>query len=189
MTLNLQTQSPLFKLSGELRNRIYEQVSIDHPNNHEPSLFATCNQIRSEGLKLFYATHTFLFPAKQLEPSEKQPTAYHHLLTSVAAEKAERIEHLRFQVQNQERYFTNPDAEAIFVDIKIHAGRAEVVSAGFSPPGVSQKATEKLEKARRDLNAAWKAHENPTKVGLLRTLLALVPQEVRMEGERDRGLQ
>lgn len=99
------------------------------------------------------------------------------------------IEYLRFQVQNQERYFTNPDAEAIVVDIEIHAGGAEVVSAGFSPQGVSQKATEKLEKAKRDLNAAWKAHASPTKVGLLRTLLALVPQEVRMEGERDWGVQ
>ena len=184
MAVSLQVQSPLFKLSGELRNRIYEQVSINHPNNHEPALFLTCRQIRNEGRKLFYATHTFVLSAKD-RMNRMDPTNYQHFLTRLGVDKAAMIEHLRIEVGNNLRHFQNPQAESVFVDVRVDAGKAEVLSACFSHEGVSKKAVGTLETAKNALNAAWATHENPTKIGLLRTLPALVPQKVKVGDGND----
>jgi hypothetical protein len=59
-----QSDSPLLKLPGELRNRIYRfaiikpvSIELDIPRwqDHQPAFVRTCKQIRIEALRLFYA--------------------------------------------------------------------------------------------------------------------------------------
>lgn len=58
--------SPLFRLPGELRNKIYEYaltndqpVLVNSEGFEVPTLLSTCHAIRSEAMSLFYLHNTF----------------------------------------------------------------------------------------------------------------------------------
>lgn len=60
---NLTGGIGLLGIAPELRNHIYSYVvaSQDGISNAQPALFATCRQIRNEGLGLFYTDHISVF--------------------------------------------------------------------------------------------------------------------------------
>ena len=69
-----------------------------------------------------------------------------------------------------------------YIDVVVDAEKAEVLSAAFSTfEDVIKEDVEALEKARVALNNAWAAHSNPNKPGMLRTLAALVPIDVKVQ--------
>ena len=63
-------QSPLLRLPGELRNKIYEYVLVeDYPIDvfpgmtQPPALLATCKTIRNEGIVIWVSNNLFDFPS------------------------------------------------------------------------------------------------------------------------------
>jgi len=68
--------SPLLKLPGELRNRIYRltlasgpdsEVRIDEGDVPEPNLLLTCHEIRAEAISIYYGKNLFRTPIKNLD--------------------------------------------------------------------------------------------------------------------------
>lgn len=185
-TMHQRPQSPLFALPAELRNRIYEHAALAQKSNKEPSILCTCRQIRCEGLKLFYAAHAFNFLAEIGSLQRWDAKEYHHFLTSLGANKAVWIEHLRFQLADEYDYLMGRKVEELFIDVTLDANKAEVGRASYSRGDVAAENVAALQNATMALNSAWTAHPNPTKAGLLRTLPALVPLEVTIgDGRAD----
>lgn len=63
-------QSPLLKLPGELRNRIYRSALLEQPYVTvgraafvEPGLLLVCHQIRREAAPIYYGENKFRIPA------------------------------------------------------------------------------------------------------------------------------
>ncbi|KAM0715529.1 hypothetical protein Q7P37_009027 [Cladosporium fusiforme] len=76
-----RTRSPLISLPGELRNRIYRytlvrarSIEIDAStwSTHQPSLLATCRQIRAEALPIFYVENRISAEIRDWDPVVKQ---------------------------------------------------------------------------------------------------------------------
>lgn len=179
MPANQQEQSPLFGLPAELRNRIYEIVSIVHTSNAEPALFSTCRKIREEGLELFYTTHTFSFKAAKSFSGPWPAERYHHFLTCLGASKAIMIEHLAFHIRCQKALERDTSGEMTHVAVTLDARTPRILDARFSRGNVAKEHVAALNEARDGLNAVWQGH--PSKVGILRTLPALVPRKIRIE--------
>lgn len=67
---NMDQHSPLLNLPAELRNHIFKLAVVkDHPieiyswvAHRKAALLATCKQIRSEALAIYYGENTFIFP-------------------------------------------------------------------------------------------------------------------------------
>lgn len=66
---SMADQSPLLKLPGELRNRIYrlallepQPIGLSPTNFVEPSLLVACHQIRREAATISYGENTFRVP-------------------------------------------------------------------------------------------------------------------------------
>ena len=71
---NMAAQSPLLRLSGELRNKIYREVLVDQKSVKvtttgvpEPAFLLTCKQIRREGMDVFYGENRFRIPAPRYD--------------------------------------------------------------------------------------------------------------------------
>lgn len=178
--MHQQSQSPLFALPAELRNRIYEHVAIAHTSNDEPRLLSTSCRVRREGLKLFYAFHIFNFLAKGRAGNRWDAFKYQHFLTSLGADRVVWIEHLRLQITIDYDPREGRKEEDVFLDVTLHAEKAEVVKARYSHDDVMAENVAALQTATAALNSAWAIPPSPTKAGLLRTLPALVPIEVEI---------
>ncbi|KAK5127472.1 hypothetical protein LTR85_006811 [Meristemomyces frigidus] len=71
-------QSPLFKLSGELRNRIYRLLLLPEPGGviditaqgvEEPSILLSCHEVRNEAISIFYAENDFVIHVTDYDSS------------------------------------------------------------------------------------------------------------------------
>lgn len=173
-----QTQSPLFALPAELRNRIYEQVAIQQYGNGQPNLLRTCRKIREEGLELFYTSHAFRAPARVHRMQSWDDTAYQKLLTRLGTERASLIQHVRFELSEK-----HGGMRTATVDVTVHAKNAKVTEAVYLEDNVAKESRDMLAAQKTRLNQQWAVHPNPSKVGLLRTIPSLVPREVKKEGD------
>lgn len=182
MAENEQAKCPLSKLPSEIRNSIYEHVSIAHDSHHEPSIFGTCRRIHNEGLKLFYATHIFRFEATT-HYGPWEATHYHHFLTCIGADKAAKIEHLQFDVDDEVRSYKKKNKDIVSILVTVHAKEPRILETCFLRDDVRGDDVASLESRKDALNSGWESHPEPTKAGLMRTLAALVPSRVKFEGE------
>ena len=184
MAENEQPQCPFFRLPSEIRNKIYEDVSIAHNSNREPSIFRTCRRIHNEGLKLFYATHAFRFEARtHWRPWEAEQ--YHHFLTRLGADKTTMMEHLQFDIEDETRFYAAEHKEDISIFVSVHAKEPRILETCFSRDDVRGDHVASLEARKDAINGAWESHPEPMKVGFIRTLAALVPSYVKLEGEEE----
>lgn len=184
MAENEQPECPLFKLPSEIRNGIYEYVSVAHDSHREPSIFRTCRRIRNEGLKLFYATHVFRFEATT-HYGPWEATHYHHFLTRIGADKAAKIEHLQFDVDDEVRSYGMENKEIVSIFVTVHAKEPRILKTCFLRDDVRGDDVASLQATKDAINSAWESHPEPTKVGIMRTLAHLVPSRVRFEGKAE----
>jgi len=171
-------QCALLSLPPEVRNRISEAVSIVHEDNHEPNYFRTCRQIREEGLKLFYATHTFFFTGQAHSSQRWAGTSCQHFITCIGPRKAALLEHFRFSVSD---LFSRDEALAD-IRVTVDPEKLRILDVSFAREDIADADVAALTASKDSLNSVWSKLPSTNRVGFLRTLTALVPRKVSIKG-------
>lgn len=99
----MHEQSPLIELPAELRNNIYRkallrdgEISVSSKESpDEPALLATCRQIRSEVLPIYYGENNFVAVIRVLQGPRLSAIDVNERLTALTDERSKLIKRLR----------------------------------------------------------------------------------------------
>ena len=132
----MEQDSLLLKLPAELRNRIYRTALVssdaldvtDKPRPTEPALLATCKQIRTEALGIYYSENSFLLSINIFNryPGD-QPDTFMTWASSLGATRRDLIGGISRKPQGGFGNGCDEVLDAANVDIKLRSYRIAVL--------------------------------------------------------------